>query len=55
MCGIREDDMGRRNVDYKPPTLFTWETTLQFLFLVVSGIVLLVLTGCTVIKKGLGG
>lgn len=46
---------GRRNEDYKSPPLFTWETTVQFLFLIVGGIWLLFLAGCVSIKKSILG
>lgn len=51
----KRNNGGRRKVDYKAPSWFTVGDIIQFVLLLGSGIVLLVLGGCTYIKKMLIG
>lgn len=54
--GSRYADGGRRRIDYKSPSWFTWADTIQFLLLIGGGICLLFLAGCAYVKKTfLGG
>lgn len=46
---------GRRKEDYKSPSVFCWGDLWLLIPLVLSGLCMLLLSGCTVIKKTLRG
>lgn len=51
----RRADGGRRVSDYKPPRFWSWKIAVQFFIIVISGIVVLLLEGCLLIKKSILG
>lgn len=51
----RYQEGGRRGEDYKNPPMFKWVDVWFLIILVISGVIMLLLNGCTFIKKTFRG